>query len=674
MRMATSYVLQTANGVSTLRIALESSGITFTVCENRREAVTARVRNMPSLEVLHSTSDSFLAKSGTAALQLKASESLFHAVLSNPDRDFVELQLPLAPHSWFGLGHLMCQRWPLETASLDLGPFYPFDNGPNGVCTLADPTIISTSGIMLNVDDESSCLHIGLNAEKIDPAKGPPTVHKWGVGVANFDRQNLPRHADDADGDGLLRVQSRAAYDWPYVHHPWKADSPHSHRMQPHLRFSLGATSNVRTACDSLLANVKTWETKPKVTPPLDMMKYPIWTTWVHCGPSVTQSQVVQFAEDITVRDLSHSIMEIDDRWSTKYGDLEFDPIKFPDPGAMVSSLHKMDFRVTLWVTPFADLDSKAVQDPLTREFFVHSHVDGRLGAFEWWQPTRVAALDLTNDKACEWFVSGLQRLCDVYGVDGFKFDAGEPSFLPKDASIAKIMKCPSDYTRLWIERVASKFEVSEVRSGVQRCQGAPPMTRLFDRFSTWSIENGLSSVLSATLTAGILGYPFVLPDMIGGNAYDDIVPDAELMIRWTQLSAAMPAMQFSIGPWTMSTECDRLCSLALRWREVLFWDHIAKDIPLAREKYVPLIRPMWWHDPSTEAARIFDQFFVGDLLVAPVIKKGATGRAVFLPPGSWRRVCLPGVQEKHRTVPIPGGTTVWVSAALDDMPTFEES
>ncbi len=33
----------------------------------------------------------------------------------------------------------MRQLWPLNRASLETGPFYPFDNGPNGVNTLVAP-------------------------------------------------------------------------------------------------------------------------------------------------------------------------------------------------------------------------------------------------------------------------------------------------------------------------------------------------------------------------------------------------------------------------------------------------------------------------------------------------------------------------------------------------------
>lgn len=50
-----------------------------------------------------------------------------------------------------------------------------------------------------------------------------------------------------------------------------------------------------------------------------------------------------------------------------------------------------------------------------------------------------------------------------------------------------------------------------------------------------------------------------MLPDMIGGNAYAE-TPNAELMIRWTQVNALLPAMQFSLAPWDYGETCAELC------------------------------------------------------------------------------------------------------------------
>lgn len=85
-----------------------------------------------------------------------------------------------------------------------------------------------------------------------------------------------------------------------------------------------------------------------------------------------------------------------------------------------------------------------------------------------------------------------------------------------------------------------------------------------------WGIENGLHALITSALTMSIIGYPFILPDMVGGNAYNQsremfyycyycdcyvaynehAVPQPELYIRWVQATVFMPSIQFSIPPW----------------------------------------------------------------------------------------------------------------------------
>ena len=52
--------------------------------------------------------------------------------------------------------------------------------------------------------------------------------------------------------------------------------------------------------------------------------------------------------------------MEIDDRWQSAYGDLDFDAAKFPDAPGMVRQLQALGFRVTVWVMPFVEENSAA--------------------------------------------------------------------------------------------------------------------------------------------------------------------------------------------------------------------------------------------------------------------------------------------------------------------------
>lgn len=539
---------------------------------------------------------------------------------------------------------------------------------------------MGTSGVAVSCSDRSRCLHVSLNAARSNVTSGVP--YKWGVGVANFDRMVLPRPASEAPGDGLLTLQSRAAYDWPHVRHPWLRPPGETGGAggAPCLEFTLGAAANVREATERLVLGRLLLEEAPggRSTPPEAMLRDPIWTTWARYKDAVTEADVVAFAEEIAARGLPRSVMEVDDRWSVNYGDLEFDRAKFPDPAAMTARLHALGFLVTLWVIPFANTDSEAVRSPETRGFFVRDAAGG-VGEFDWWQPTRVAALDVTNPAACAWFLSRLERLRAVYGVDGFKFDAGEPCFLPAGAVTHTPLGVPADYTRAWVQRVAGRFPVAEVRAGVDGTQAAAPLLRLFDRFSTWGDDNGLASVVTALLTAGVLGYPFVLPDMIGGNAYGGDAPDAELMVRWAQATAAMPAMQFSIPPWAHGEEAAALCARALQWRADVFWPAIAAALPDAAGRLTPIARPMWWAAPGDAAAHAAaDQFMVGpDLVVAPVVSRGATTRPrVFLPAGRWRRVVLAGREGAVDGAAVVAGPAVLrdVPAPLDELPTWRRA
>lgn len=545
------------------------------------------------------------------------------------------------------------------------------------------PTVIGGSGVAISCNERRTrCLHVSLNASNANVSSGKP--YKWVVGLANDDRMVLPRPAAEEPGDGRLTLQSRAEYDWPHVRHPLlrQAGDPEGDGSPPCLQFSVGAADDARAATEQLVLG-RILEEDPGGRPavPEYFLRDPIWTTWAKYKDTVTQEDVLAFAGEIVSRDLPRSIMEIDDRWSVKYGDLEFDAAKFPDPLAMTTKLHELGFMATLWVIPFANTDSEAVTSPETRNFFVKD-TDGRVGEFDWWQPTRVAALDVTNPPACAWFLSRLQRLPAAYGIDGFKFDAGEPCFLPRNAVTDTPLACPSDYTRAWIANIAGHFPLSEVRTGVAGTQRAAPLLRMLDRYSTWGSDNGLASVITALLTAGLLGYPLVLPDMIGGNADGDDVPDAELMIRWAQASAAMPALQFSIPAWDHGTAAAALAAAALRWRATIFYPAITACLPAALNRLTPIARPMWWMAPHDDAALAADdQFLVGDdLVVAPVVVAGARTRAtVYLPPGRWARVTLRGDavdgvdgEGDADGTPIDGpATLIDVPASLHGMPTW---
>ena len=82
---------------------------------------------------------------------------------------------------WFGGAHFMNQLWPLNKVSWELGPFYPFDHGPTGLNTLVAPQWMTSSGLLVMMDPDTPCLHVGMNGPSL--SNGKKTYRKWGTGV-----------------------------------------------------------------------------------------------------------------------------------------------------------------------------------------------------------------------------------------------------------------------------------------------------------------------------------------------------------------------------------------------------------------------------------------------------------------------------------------------------------
>lgn len=86
------------------------------------------------------------------------------------------------------------------------------------------------------------------------------------------------------------------------------------------------------------------------------------------------------------------------------------------------------------------------------------------------------------------------------------------------------------------------------------RTQDLPVFVRMIDKDTLWTFDNGLPTLITTLLQMNMNGYPLVLPDMIGGNGYNE-KPSKELFIRWLQANTFMPNMQYSFVPWDFDNE-----------------------------------------------------------------------------------------------------------------------
>ncbi|XP_030829640.1 myogenesis-regulating glycosidase-like [Strongylocentrotus purpuratus] len=384
---------------------------------------------------------------------------------------------------------------------------------------------------------------------------------------------------------------------------------------------------------------------KPTDLPDTRMMRSPIWSTWARFKTAVNQTLVLGFADEIISNGFNNSQIEIDDGYAGRnYGDFFFDPEKFPDPVQMIKELHDKDFRVTLWVTPFANILTAAFTEGDENGYWVKNE-DGSTALIRWWAGIQAGMLDVTNPNAVTWFVNRLEDVRTLYGIDSFKFDAGETNYLGYHKTMEQIVN-PCEYTTGWVKLAAQLGSQIEVRVGFET-QDLPIFVRMMDKDSQWGWNNGLKTLITSALSFSVLGYPYVLADMIGGNVYEGgfretYLPDKELFIRWLQITAFMPSMQYSIAPWQYEDDPE-VVNISRRWTS--FHENVITPIliDLAETEAIPegkpMIRPLWWIAPTDRDALISDdQFLVGDdILVAPIVENGTLSRDVYLPPGQWQ-------------------------------------
>ena len=192
------------------------------------------------------------------------------------------------------------------------------------------------------------------------------------------------------------------------------------------------------------------------------------------------------------------------------------------------------------------------------------------------------------------------------YGIDSFKFDAGEANWLPSNLLLNEDIDrnlWPAKFTTAYVEAVSKFGPMIEVRVG-RRTQTHPIFVRMLDKDSHWGFDNGLKTLLTTLLQMSMVGYPFVLPDMIGGNGYGDdpldesTTPSREMFIRWLQANVFMPGMQFSFAPWIYDQEVIDYTKdmIALRQDFASIIKQLAHNAVLTGE---PINRPIWWADPT---------------------------------------------------------------------------
>jgi alpha-glucosidase (family GH31 glycosyl hydrolase) len=393
--------------------------------------------------------------------------------------------------------------------------------------------------------------------------------------------------------------------------------------------------------------------------PARPMFAGPQYNTWIEMPYRPTQDEVVGYARRILGDGLPPGVLMIDDCWAEDYGTWRFDPGRFPDPRSMVEHLHGLGFTVMLWLVPFVSPDSATFRRLETDGLLIRD-AGGEPAVRRWWNGFS-ALLDLMNPAAIDRLHGELDALIAEHGVDGFKFDAGDLDFYrPGDGAE------PVDFSEAWA-RAGERYPFNEFRA-CWKAGGRPLAQRLHDKPPSWG-PGGLPSLVPELVAQGLIGHPFTCPDMIGGGEIDAVTvageADQEFFVRYAQTAALAPMMQFSTLPDRVLDERHRAAVRAALDLRAELLPAILELVDHAAATGEPVIRPMAYH--AEGVADVTDQFFLGpDLIVAPVVERGATERTVVLPAGRWH--------DETGTVVIAGPATVTVPVGLESVPRFSSS
>lgn len=297
-----------------------------------------------------------------------------------------------------------------------------------------------------------------------------------------------------------------------------------------------------------------------------------------------------------------------------------------------------------------------------------------------------VATVDFTNPAAVPWYQSLLQRALDL-GYDGWMLDFGE--YVPPKAKFHDGRSgwemhnaFPPIYEKVVFDYLRQKRGddfMFFARSGGVGTQAVAPVVWSGDPSASFDDVKGLPANVRAGLSAGMSGIAFWGSDISGYTCLNDPPADKEVYLRWAEFGALSTDMhdenacsQAPAGAppkWTLWSDAETtqvygqyasLHTRLLPYTYAAALQSVQTGVPVMRHPalYYPA-------EPGAIAAE-FDYFFGPSLYVAPVVRRGQTSRALWLPPGRWIDWWTLDAQA--------GGAIVTKDAPLDVLPLYQRS
>ncbi|KAH8266755.1 hypothetical protein KR026_005518 [Drosophila bipectinata] len=507
---------------------------------------------------------------------------------------------------WFGGGVTKGQEWSLSYANFDFAPYASGDSQVHQFGNGVKRYFINSIGVAMQVSEKTP-LQLGVNR----------TENRFCLRAAN---------------DEFTFVNRLTPL--------------------PQLDYRICTTEDMRSL-HMLMTQQSLWDGlgEPDMMVLKSLLNEPVWRIPHDSSPdSLNETAICDYSESAIAMGLGHIV--INEFWQENIGDFTVDKSRFPTLKDTIAVLHRRGFKVVLTIQPFISTDSANFKDAVRRKLLIYErHSERSIPALTRYKSSSSAGvLDITNNDSVPWLLEKLQALRAEYGVERFYLDLGTGYNLPHYYQCRETLDNPDTYARLFTASLEGAGLIAVSTASVvpkpPTFLSTPPVN------ATWE---GLKETLAAVLNYGVIGYPFVLPGVIGGDYLlqrpiskmvsfyslgQPPLPDQELFIRWLQLATFLPAMQFGHLPSEYRSDLvTRVAQELKETRETVVIDLLMKYLHPSMNEGLPLVRPLWMMDPHDPACLIVsDEFSVGEeLIVAPILEPGRETREVYLPQGVWK-------------------------------------